>query len=59
MADIDLPGSITHGTGGIGKQSLLLIWAHQPEKQAGLGIVIVILTMVPMIGSTFETERWF
>ena len=55
MADFNLFRSIPHSTGGILKKQLLLFRIHQAEQVTGLGvIVIIVLTMVPMIGSAVK-----
>ena len=60
VANLDLFRGITHGTGGVLKQRLLLFGTHHPKQSTRLRVVVVIiLTMVPMIGSAFKAERRF
>lgn len=59
MADLDLHGSIAHGPGGVGEKHLLLLGTHQADEGTGLGVVIVVLAMVPVIGGALDAERRF
>ena len=62
-ADVPKPDflwGVAHGSPGIPEKSLFLCGAHEPEKLARLRVVIgVVLTIVPMIGRSFERERRF
>ena len=60
MADFNLFGRFADGAGGIGKEDRLLVFAHQTEKQAGLGVVVlIILAEVPVVGGTIQRQRRF
>jgi hypothetical protein len=57
MSDLDFFEGIVHGAGGIFKEHLLLLRAHEAEEQTGLGVVIiVILPGIPMVGIALQTE---
>ena len=59
MALLDLNSGITHGAGGIFEQNLLLGGAHLPKQIAGLLIVIVVDSMVPIGRITLDRKRRF
>src|SRR3990172_5115563 len=59
VADLDLLGSVAHGAGGVGKEQCFLLGTHQAEEPAGLGVIIAVLAMIPVVGSPFQAERRF
>jgi hypothetical protein len=59
VSNLDLFGSIAHSTGSVGKEDFLLLSAHQSEEFAGLGVVIIVLPMVPVISCSFQAQRRF
>ena len=60
VPDLDFLGCIAHGTGRVLEERLLLIGAHHLEQGPGLGVVfIVVFAVVPVVGSTFQTQRRF
>lgn len=59
VADLNLLGGISHGTGSVSEKHRLLLGAHQAEQLAGLGVIIFVRAMVPMIGGSLQTKGWF
>ena len=58
MAALDEFRRVTHGTGGVLEENLLLLLAHQAEKLSGLGVVIIIiLTEIPTVHSAKHIQR--
>ena len=60
MPDLDFFGGVVQRAGGIFKEHLLLLRAHEAEEQTGLDIIIlVILPGIPVVGSAFQAEGRF
>src|SRR4030066_133272 len=59
VADLDLLGSVAHGPCSVCEKHLLLRGAPQTEKPAGLGAIIAVLAMIPVVGSSFHSEKRF
>ena len=41
------------------KSAFLCAGVHQPEQLAGLGVVIVVLAVIPVVGGALDAERRF
>jgi hypothetical protein len=59
VANLNLTRRPAYRAGGVGKKELFLVGAHQAEEGAGLGVVILVCAMIPVIGGAFEAEGRF
>src|SRR5258705_2834940 len=59
IALLDFDARVTHGAGSVLEQKPLLAGAHLPEQDAGLLVVIIIDTMVPIGRITLDRQRRF
>src|SRR5258705_2417264 len=59
MALLDFDARVTHGAGSVLEQKPPLFRTHLPEQDAGLLVVIIIDTMVPIGRITLDRQRRF
>src|SRR5690349_8834852 len=57
VSRLDVVGHARHRPAGIGEKRLLLGRRHQPEERTGLGEVVAVLAMVPVVGRTLDRQR--
>src|SRR5690606_25115752 len=56
----DFLGNTRHGVGNIAEQTLLFLVVEQAEQIAGLRVVIIIYTVIPVICRlAVQRQRWF
>ena len=59
MALFDGHRRIAHGAGGVVKQNLLLLGRHQAKQRTGLGEIVGVFAVVPVVGGAFHRQRRF
>ena len=58
VADLDLTGHTGHGAGGVAEKGFLLLGRHNPEKLAGLFVIVgVVARVLPVIGVAGKLQR--
>ena len=58
VAELDLPRRTADGPDGVSEEELLFLVSHQAEEGTGLGVVIVVLAVIPVVCGAFNIKGW-